>query len=429
MRWASRLLSISLLALAAVALMPATTTPQASGPVDVIQVSGPLDERVIDFVRRTVQRSVDEAQVVVLQLDSPGAVSGDIGELIELLRDPPLPVMVWAGPAPAVAYGGAAQLLAASPLRGAAPEVQVGWLWPTVAGAAGDGPEAVSLDFPDVPEALLVSRQRVAGPIPGLVDLVAPSVGQVVVGLDGLEVAVRGETRTLATAEEVVEEGRVQTRPAVEVRFHKPDLVTRTLRLAVRPEAAYFFLVLGLSAAAFEFYAVGPGAAAAVAAIALVLAGYGVAALPVNWWAVAATVGGLGLYVVDFQRSDLGWRSLAGTALLVVGGLGFVGAEPQFRALWWTVVLVVVGVAFFFVLGMTTVVRARFSTRTIGREHLIGRRGVAESDFDPGGVVLVDGARWRATSYRAAGIRSGDRVRVVGVDGVVLAVEPLGVSE
>ena len=39
--------------------------------------------------------------------------------------------------------------------------------------------------------------------------------------------------------------------------------------------------------------------------------------------------------------------------------------------------------------ALTTVVRARFSTQTIGREGLIGREGVATVDFGPDGEVAV----------------------------------------
>ena len=78
-----------------------------------------------------------------------------------------------------------------------------------------------------------------------------------------------------------------------------------------------------------------------------------------------------------------------------------------------------------FLFGMTTVVRARFSTPTIGRDHLIGRRGRAETAVRPEGVVVVDGARWRANSARVSGIEAGDEVVVAAVSGFVLDVDPV----
>jgi membrane-bound serine protease (ClpP class) len=73
---------------------------------------------------------------------------------------------------------------------------------------------------------------------------------------------------------------------------------------------------------------------------------------------------------------------------------------------------------------MTAMIRARFSTPTVGREGMIGELGTAEVDVQPDGVVVIRGVRWRARTNRATPITAGDRVRVVSVDGLVLEVEP-----
>jgi membrane-bound serine protease (ClpP class) len=403
-----------------VALAPAAGR-QPVPPVEVVEIEGLIDRRLASFAVEAIEGS--EAQLVVLQLDSSGAVDGDVEELISLVADPPLPVAVWVGPDPAVARGAAVQLLAAAAIRGAAPGAEIGFAVPTVAGTESRPAEAME-QFPDLPEQLLDGKLEVAEPVPGLVEVVSPTIGQLVVGLDGREVDAGGRTSTLSTARIDLEDGLEVIKPAAEVTFIKPGVIDRTLRLAVRPDVAFFFLVAGLAFAVFEFYAVGPGVAAAVALAALLLAGYGIAVLPMNWWALGATLAGILLYIADFQRNDLGWRSVAGTGLLLYGGLRFVEAAPQITILWWTVVLVVIGAALFFGFAMTTVVRARFSTATIGREHLIGRTGRADSPLDPTGVVTLGGARWNARAARAAGISPGDAIRVVGVDGITLDVEP-----
>jgi membrane-bound serine protease (ClpP class) len=92
---------------------------------------------------------------------------------------------------------------------------------------------------------------------------------------------------------------------------------------------------------------------------------------------------------------------------------------------WLSAITITLGIAAFFLFGMTTVVRARFSTPTIGRDHLIGRRGRAETAVSPEGVVVVDGARWRANSARVSGIEAGDEVVVAAVSGFVLDVDPV----
>ena len=153
------------------------------------------------------------------------------------------------------------------------------------------------------------------------------------------------------------------------------------------------------------------------------MAAYGFAVLPTNWWAVAMVLGGLLLYVVEFQRNGLGVLTLVGTGLLLGGGLTLIDGGSQMPVVWWPVALVVIGAMLFFGFALTTVSRARFSTATIGREHLVGASGVAVVEFGPEGVVEVEGARWRAATRRNIEIGPGDAVTIIGVRGFVLDVE------
>ncbi|MCB2224200.1 MAG: hypothetical protein KQH83_08500 [Actinobacteria bacterium] len=412
------LVPILLLAAAPAAL--AAPGGGASQRIDVVEVGGPMDGRLVAFAADAIDGT--DAALVVLQVDSLAVLDGGIEDLLDLVADPPVPVAVWVGPAPAVAHGGAAQLLAAARIRGAAPGSFVGYLAPTVAGG-GDDAAAVAARFPDVPAALAAERVEVSEPIPGLIDVVSPSIGQFIVGLDGLTVEVRGVPVVLDTAVPEQVDGEPALVPAGEVRFVEPGLWTRTLRITVRPEAAFLFLVMGVAMVVLEIYAAGPGVAAVVGVVALAMSAYGLAVLPTNWWAAALAPAGLLLYVIDFQRNGLGAPTLAGTGLLAWGGLALIDGGRQMPVVWWPVALTVVGAALFFGFALTTLSRSRFSAATIGREHLVGAAGVARSAFGPEGVVEVDGARWRAVTRRNQDIGPGDAVTVIGVRGVVLDVE------
>jgi membrane-bound serine protease (ClpP class) len=87
-------------------------------------------------------------------------------------------------------------------------------------------------------------------------------------------------------------------------------------------------------------------------------------------------------------------------------------------------VFVVAGTALFMVAGMPAMVRARFSTPTIGRDAMVGEMGTALADINPEGTVEVKGAPWRARTNRATPITAGAPVRVVAIDGLLLEVEP-----
>lgn len=389
--------------------------------IDVVVVSGSLDGRMIDFVIDTIEDS--EAEVVVLQIDSAATLNGNFDELLDLITDPPTPVAIYAGPAPARVSGGALRLLAAAPIAGAAPGVVLGPAVPTRAGDSDDS-DAIRATHPDLPEQLISGSALVVGDFDGFLDLVEPSIGQFVVALHDRQVIIDGAKVRLETAIAVIGDGVVNLRPSGEVTFIEPGLIDATLRLGIGPEAAFFFLMMGFSLVAFEFYAVGPGAAAAIGVASLLLGGYGISVLPVRWWAVALIPIGLLLYTIDFQRNDLGWKSLLGTGALMSAGLFFTDAAPQIVQTWWIVLIIVLGTALWFGFALTSIVRSRFSTQTIGRDHLVGRIGAADTAIAPEGTVVVDGAKWQARSTRASGIEAGDRVEVVAVEGVVLEVDP-----
>ena len=414
-----RLLSLFI---GAVALLMAIALPgwgqEQEGRVDVIEITGNLDPSAIGFVIGRIEVAGDSGSAAaIIQVDSSATLSGKIAELIDLVSAPPLPVVVWVGPDPAVAFGGAAHLLAAAPIGAAAPGVEIGHSVPLV---AGDGAPQTS---PDSLVDLSETAVTVTGPIDGLVHIVAPSISNLLVELDGRTVEVDGAPVLLETLQ-AMEDGTA----AVRTTFSEPGLWTRTLRTAIGVEAAFFFLVVGLTVAAFEFYAIGPGVAAGAAAVSLLLAGYGLAALPLTWWAVALILGGLWLMTVDFQRGGAGPLTVLGAALLYLGGLRLSHAPPQIEASWWIVLVIVMSIVAFYVVAMRTVARSRFSTPTIGRDHLIGRTGVAVTEFHPNGHVELDGARWQAAAHREAGLSIGDEVEVVGVDGLFLEVEPLEAS-
>lgn len=417
-----RLLTAVLLVLTGLVLVGPVGAATDDTGVDVVVVDGLLDGRMTEFIIGAIEGS--DAQVIAIQLDSAATLDGDLGRLLDAVIAAPMPIAVYAGPDPARIGGGAVRLLAAADIRGAAPGVVIGPASPTRAGSEADVSE-ITAAHPDLPLSVVTGEVVVTDDLDGFFDLVTPSIGQFVVGLDGL-VIVDGEIETvIETAVEEVADGVTRVFPSVPITFVEPGIIDRTIRLGTTPEAAFFFLVAGFCLVAFEFYAAGPGLAAVTAAVALLLGGYGVAVLPVRWWALALVPLGLLLYTFDFQRNDLGWKSIVGTGALLAGGLWFTDAAPQIEQSWWVVVLVVLFAALWFGFALTTVVRARFSTQTIGRDHLIGRRGVASGAIEPDGTVVVDGARWRARSSRVSGIGEGDEIQVVAVDGIVLEVDPV----
>jgi membrane-bound serine protease (ClpP class) len=127
-------------------------------------------------------------------------------------------------------------------------------------------------------------------------------------------------------------------------------------------------------------------------------------------------------YSVDVQAgAPRAWTGIGVVSLVIGSWLLF---PAGLRVSWLVIALVSGGVALFMLSGMTAMLRARFSTPTIGRESMIGEMGEATTGIDPEGMVDLRGGAWRARTNRATPIPAGERIRVVAIDGLLLEVEP-----
>lgn len=384
--------------------------------IDVVQITGLIDPPNASLLRD----SLDDAErrdstLVVIQLDSGGAVGVDLIELRDRIQRSTVPVAVWVGPAGATARGGAAYLATAAPIVSMASNAKIGPCAPFTL----DDTSERSQQRCD-PGTRLSADAAVDA---GIADQIDPSLRNLLFALDGSTIVMpfEGEV-TLST--KLVVPGEEDPSINQDLRFRKLDIAGQILHTIGTPWVAYFLFVTGLSLLVFEFYAASVGAAALVGVLALVGASTGFSHLPVNGIGIALLVVGLLGLTIDVQAGGVGPWTAIGLIALVAGSLTLYDGSSRLDPSWWTILLVTLGVVAFFVGGLPAMLRTRFSTPTVGREGMIGEMGTAEVDLKPEGVVRVRGALWKARVNRATPIRPGDAVRVVAVRGLVLEVEP-----
>jgi membrane-bound serine protease (ClpP class) len=374
--------------------------------LNVIEVTGALDPVLTDFIGDSLDKAArQQALAVVIQLNSTHTVVSqhELDRLAFRLSHATVPVTVWVGPSGARAYEGATTLVRAADVSGIAQGARI-----------GNAADPVFGPNPLASRTLGAAQAKSAG----YVDVVAPTLGDFIVGLNGQKV---GDS-TLNTAERVPGSSGPRLRPTVVVSFAKPSLVPRLLHTVASPSVAFLLLVIGLLLMVFEFFTAGIGIAAACGAGAFVLSAYGMAVLPTRPIGVALVVFGMFGYSIDVQTGTPRVWTVIGAVCLALGGLNFYSGLSVGLLPW---LLAVVGAALFMIGAMAGVVRARFSTPTIGRESMIGELGTAIGAVNPQGTVRVRGALWRARTNRATPIPGGDQVRVAAIDGLLLEVEPL----
>lgn len=395
-------------------------------PVDVVEVSGLVDEIVADSIEEALVRAEGNgAQAVILQVNTKGAVVGRdrMAELLARISGSKVPVAVWVGPSGSRALGLPAQMLAVADVTAMAPGTRIGRTGTLLEvdganvsfGAADDQLRAGTLGFLEAREKGVLKFSTD--------DRGVPVLRNMLYALDGVET--RG--RTLDTVKDALDDAGQVVREATTVRFFKLGFMPRLLHTVASPASAYLLLIIGLALLVFEFFTAGIGVAGLVGAATLVLGSLGASALSLNGAALALLVVSMVAFSVDVQVGIPRLWTGVGMALFSVASFALFRPVDglTMRPSWLTLTVGIVGIALTFVVGMPSMVRTRFGTPTIGRESLIGSTGLAVGAIDPLGVALVDGAQWRARTNRATPLVDHAELRVTGIDGVTLEVEPI----
>jgi membrane-bound serine protease (ClpP class) len=399
---------------------------QKLAPVDVVEVSGMIDSIVADSIEKAITRSqANGAQALVLQLNTRGAVvdRDRMAEVLTAITNSKIPIAIWVGPSGARAYGLPAQMLAVADVTAMAPGARIGRTGTMLTvndelvtfGAADDVLATGTLGFLEAREekALKFSTD----------DRGVPVLRNMLFALDNLTI----RATTLDTVTDVLNSSGQVTREATTVRFFKLGLVPRLLHTVASPPSAYLLVTIGLALLLFEFFTAGIGIGAFVGAVCLILGCMGMGALPMSGVGIALLLAAFVAFAVDVQVGVP--RLWTGVGLVLYTLASFTMFQSvdgvTMRPGWLSLSVCISSVALTFIAGMPSMVRTRFATPTIGRENLVGTTGVAVGDVNPEGIVLVDGAKWHARTNRATPLANNAAMRVVGIDGVTLQVEPL----
>lgn len=467
----SRLSVVTLLAGIVLALGSGIAGAQPDGDgalVEVVEVDGVIDPTIADYVLGVIEDANEAgAEVLVLQLDTPGGLGESMERIVTAIAESRVPVVTWVGPSGAqaasagvyIGYGSHLLVMAPGTLMGAATPIALDGS--DLAAKVGNAAEARLLALAELrgrdaafaraavqdaavvvaappsdepvalpenavlPEATDRSAVEVLGEGElvdrGIIDFMAASLPDVLRELDGREVRVAGDGGTLEARPLAVDT------VTANVRFNNLGLVGRVLHTVANPTLAYLLIIGGALAMLFEVFQPGFGVAGVSGFVLFGLGLYGLSVLPVRWLAFALICAGLVALAVDLAVGGLGVLTAGGTVSLFAGSILLFSGPDILRVSPWVIAAVTVFNVVFFVGIMTTVLRAQGNQAMAGAEGLVGEVGIVRSMLNPEGHIFVAGALWRARAPQAAGkVKTGTHVRIVGLnDSLTLDVEPV----
>jgi membrane-bound serine protease (ClpP class) len=406
----------------------------------VLRVEGGIGPATAEYVAHGIATARERgAELVLLELDTPGGLDAAMREIIKAVLASPVPVVAYVTPSGARAASAGTYILYAAHVAAMAPGTNLGAATPVNLGEPdqGDGgtegsrapgtKEKMVNDAVTYIRSLAELRGRnaewaeravrgaaslsaTAALREGVVDLVAAGRGELLEALDGRSVRVAGS------------EVRLGTR-GLEVERVEPNWRTRLLALVTDPTVAYVLMLLGIYGIVFELYSpglVGPGL---FGAICLLLAFYAFQVLPVDTTGLALLLLGLGLFAAELFVPSFGALGVAGLVAFVAGSVMLFDADvPGFRVAWQLVATIAALAGLTLLAGVFLVARSRRRAVVTGGEQLLRERGEVTAWDGGRGWVRVHGERWEARG--PTDLKPGDAVKVRARRGLVLEVKP-----
>jgi membrane-bound serine protease (ClpP class) len=190
----------------------------------------------------------------------------------------------------------------------------------------------------------------------------------------------------------------------------------------LNPNIAYLFLVGGFAMSLMAIFTPGTGLLELGAFFCLLLAGYGVYNLPINYWALAILITGVFPFIWAVRKSgQMVYLGISVLALVIGSAYLFKGEnwwQPAVNLVLAFVVSLLVGGFFWIVARKTLEADAVVPAHDLG--SLIGAIGEAKSDIHHEGTVQVLGELWAARCKDR--IPGGSAVRVIGREGFIVDV-------
>ncbi len=439
----------SVAVLAQAASTDKTTVP--TGTVWVVGIDGAIGPASSDFLTRSFEKArLSVARLIIIKMNTPGGLDASMRDIIKLILASEIPVATYVSPSGSRAASAGTYILYASHIATMAPATNLGAATPVQIGAptmpsppvpsAGEEEEDDQADKSTAMERKMVNDA--AAYIRGLadmrgrnadwaeeavreasslssaealdmnvIDFVAEDISDLMAKIEGMSVNVNGNEMVIMIEDSVIHE-------------EKPDWRTELLTILTNPNLVMILGMIGIYGIILEFYNPGSLVPGIIGIICLVMAGYALQMLPVNYAGLTLMLIGIVLIIAEAMVPSFGILGFGGIVAFLMGGLMLFDTDSGAFQIGWPVLGATVFVmAIVIIVTIRLALKMRKQSVTTGIEVLIGREGEVLIDFKQKGQVRIGGEIWAARS--TVDVKQGDSVRVLAVDGLMLEVEKI----
>jgi membrane-bound serine protease (ClpP class) len=405
-----------------------------SEKVCFINVEGPISPTTAGYVSRAVDETASQGgQCLIIQLNTPGGLLDSMQRIVQKLLASPIPTVVYVAPTGATAASAGCFITLAADVAAMAPATTIGAAHPVALGGIGGNEETKSDSTmtkklenfaASYIRAIAAKRSRNVEWAESAVRESSSITAEKARDLKVIEIIAVDRNDLLHQLDgRVVNSKSLKTAGAqiIEIRMSAAEQIFQT---AWRPEVMYILLLIAIYGIIGELNTPGAILPGVVGAIALLLALYMAAILPVNITGLLLIGLAVGLFIIDVFAPTHGVLTVGGIVAFLIGSLMlFNNQDPVFRLSLRYIIPGVILTAVFFVVIIGSGLRAQRLPIKVGKETMIGKTVSALTPIDPtGGKIFLEGEYWNATSDIP--VEKGQLVQINAVEGLTLKVQP-----
>lgn len=400
--------------------------------VGLIKINGAIGPATAGYVSRAVDvAAARQSACLIIQLDTPGGLLASTKDIVQRFYASAVPTVVYVSPSGASASSAGAFITLAADVAVMAPNTSIGAAHPVSMGMGGAPEQTDDVMKKKVENyaatfiesiadrrhrnaewarSAVIDSQAATGEKAlalHVVDFIAVNMPDLLNQLDGRTVG----GQTLKTAHAEVFEIPMTARE-------------RFFQALWRPEVLFILMLVAIYGIIGEISNPGAILPGIAGAIALILALYMSAILPVNVAGLALMGLAVALFIVDAFAPTHGILTAGGIVSFFIGSwMLFDRNDASFQLSLTYIIPATVLTAAFFIFIAGAGWRAQLGLVQSGREAMFGKTADALSRVDAGGgAVLFEGENWRAVSEMP--IEPGQAVEIIAIEGLTLKVRP-----
>ncbi len=384
---------------ALVLCLACTSAVFAAEKVSFINIDGAIGPATASYISRSIDEArAQNAQCLIIQLNTPGGLLDSTQKIVQSFLGSPVPVVVYVAPTGATATSAGCFITVAASVAAMAPATTIGAAHPVSIGGFPSGGEEKTDE---------TMKQKLENFSVSYIETIAGK-----------------RQRNVEWAKSAVKESAsITAEKALQLKVI--DLIASDISELLQKLNGRLMLIAiyGIIGEMTTPGAILPGV---VGAIALVLALYLAAVLPVNVTGLVLIALALMLFIFDVYATTHGVLTVGGIIAFLLGSLMlFNRGDPLFRlSLNYIIPATLVTAAFFiFIIGKG--LRAQLLPIKVGKETLIGKTVTALTPIDSrSGRIFVEGEYWNAISDTP--IEKDEQAEIAAVQGLTVKVKTKG---